>query len=639
MLRCEAVSENLQALHDGELNPMFAWRVRRHLNRCADCAAQSTSLRHLESLLRANDILPAGAAPALQPTQADFTSPFPYEEEGRSSVLPSPGGSKRATGEVGWGVRARPRLQPRVALLGGLAFAVALIATLLFSPRTTPPVQAAARVRNALQNVNTWHLKGWKTLNGKKVAWEVWGRRTPFFYREQIGENLLQDDGTQRITILTPDASAFQEKGLFLRQPSLPDSDNLPWLYKTMMKPWQEATEPYKETPQGPVFNFSDVRMEGEDLWLQHLYAIDKRTWLPISIETCKREGRPDKITLAFLQAEYDLPLPEIEEAFPQPGYAMFDALTPTDTPPTEYTVTQNGLTVQVKPLALDREGNILVRMTGWLGQALLKEGDPVHFSATAKRWASITSLNPPSNYDDRGRAYASAQWADISNGNAERGTQLMAFIPLTPLPNDAPLPTQLTVTLHVYLWVGWGEMGKRLQYQEMSLTIPLPEPGEHIAEAARQYINPDWKNHNFAPTGFENWKAQFYDARTRHYSAVTDFRNLPEEARRSLYWAEKYIAAATTREVQWHRLDMARAYCPLGGQQRARQLLQDVLNDKRFLIPTGLSPHLTPDDRRYFLEKNREWNERQYQEARTMLREIDAGNRKWRTVSKSQGE
>ena len=47
----------------------------------------------------------------------------------------------------------------------------------------------------AIQRVNTWHLRGWRLHEGQRVPWEIWGRRSPFYYREQVGEEVTVDDG------------------------------------------------------------------------------------------------------------------------------------------------------------------------------------------------------------------------------------------------------------------------------------------------------------------------------------------------------------------------------------------------------------------------------------------------------------
>jgi anti-sigma factor RsiW len=52
MSSCRAVQENLTAWVDGELSPRWTERVREHVTRCADCAAELESLRASIALQR-----------------------------------------------------------------------------------------------------------------------------------------------------------------------------------------------------------------------------------------------------------------------------------------------------------------------------------------------------------------------------------------------------------------------------------------------------------------------------------------------------------------------------------------------------------------------------------------------------------
>ena len=50
-MNCEAAQAELKAYQDGELDRLGAWRVRRHLGRCAPCARELRMIRKLNALL------------------------------------------------------------------------------------------------------------------------------------------------------------------------------------------------------------------------------------------------------------------------------------------------------------------------------------------------------------------------------------------------------------------------------------------------------------------------------------------------------------------------------------------------------------------------------------------------------------
>jgi len=62
-------------------------------------------------------------------------------------------------------------------------------------------------VEAALSAVNTWHYR-LETHQWKASTVGSLGTRTPFFYREQIGSQIVQDDGKARSQIFGSD-SAF----------------------------------------------------------------------------------------------------------------------------------------------------------------------------------------------------------------------------------------------------------------------------------------------------------------------------------------------------------------------------------------------------------------------------------------------
>src|ERR1043166_9351141 len=71
-MRCDIVRDNMTALHDGELNPVLAWRIRRHATGCASRAMEVESIERLNSAL----------------LRADVVDHVPTHRAGRSFVSP-----------------------------------------------------------------------------------------------------------------------------------------------------------------------------------------------------------------------------------------------------------------------------------------------------------------------------------------------------------------------------------------------------------------------------------------------------------------------------------------------------------------------------------------------------------------------
>src|SRR5205807_9953043 len=56
-MNCEAAQAELKAYQDGELDRLGAWRVRRHLGRCAPCAEELQMIGKLNELLLSADLV------------------------------------------------------------------------------------------------------------------------------------------------------------------------------------------------------------------------------------------------------------------------------------------------------------------------------------------------------------------------------------------------------------------------------------------------------------------------------------------------------------------------------------------------------------------------------------------------------
>ncbi len=525
----------------------------------------------------------------------------------------------------------RIKLVPRVVC--GFAITLTLVTCLLVYPRVTRPVNAAASVYQALAKVNTWHLTGWKLQDGHQVAWEVWGRRKPFFYREQIGSSIVLDDGIQRLSIYGP-RPGIQSGGICLIHPSLRDDDNVPWSYTRMVLQWRDAGKPGQRTAKGPVFNFNACNMDGLGVNTDHLYFVDGGTWLPTRYEkrTYPADHEKSRHAVEVLDAEYDVSIPaSASAAVAPPGYRTFDAMKTPDRVPREGTVSANGLTLHCQPLAMDKLGNVLVQLRGWLGSTIVPSsgvGD-VHFQVDTQRWLSERAMDPPVNHDNQGRAYVGVHWSALDEGNPDPNTYLMLFVPLEPLPGGSAPPKLLTASFDATVFAGWGAPNMLVR-EKMTLSTSLPQIGPPIAVAIGHFGKFDGRQHSIRYGGYENLMTAIYSYRARNYGPIVDFLK-PDapEMHRYIYWREQAIASGVSMDVQLDRIYLAHIYKSLGNATRSRRLLLDVLHEKRFLKPQALPVDRSPAGYADAEKQVRQWNQRYFGEAREMLRKIDKSGAK----------
>jgi hypothetical protein len=305
-MRCERARAEIKAWQDGELGPVSAWRLRRHLRRCPACAAEAASLRRLDALLRATDLF--------EPETAAV--PESGRPRGRLPVRPA----------------------PRIAFAALAVAAAVLVAVVL--PSSLPRRSLAAEVGRALERANTWHLSGWKRIGGERVPWEVWGRRRPFLFYEKVGGDITFDDGRERLRIFAPDAKLGRPSGLVVRTRAVPD----PWggvslSYRTMIDQWDwkqprtphgQVHGPVRETADEAVFRqpaHAGVSLPGVNV--NQMYTVDKRTRLPLRYRLRYNRGTSEWFTES-LEARYHLALPAEVTAPPSPaGYSVVDVRVP----------------------------------------------------------------------------------------------------------------------------------------------------------------------------------------------------------------------------------------------------------------------------------------------------------------------
>jgi hypothetical protein len=515
-----------------------------------------------------------------------------------------------------------------IRILGGAAVTTGLCAALLTLPALHHSSSSmASRVRQALEEVHTWHLRGWKLQNGKPIPWEVWGRRSPFLYREQVGPDLVLDDGRQRTSLFAPLTRLGWKPtpGIVLKTPSMTESENVRWSYQQMVTMWRTDLKPFAETPEGMVFNFpeSGVFIGGDrGSMTDLLYTVDRSTCLPVHYEA--RLGRGDaKQTIAMLTADYNAPIPDrlIDPPSAPAGYQTYDTTQPAAPQRLENAVTVQGITVQAMPLLMDEQGNVLLRIKGWLGNRLIDRNNPaISLGIAADRWADADHhiMRTPANTDDQGRPYTEVFWDGIQYGSSER---LMLLVPAEPLSPGSALPTKLM--LHVTATMSMssrlsGTMGmgdSTLSTHHLMLVVPVPAPTTpNMAQGAFDFLDRDWQHRIHSVDGQDDLTAAMDGARANFYSAVIDHRN-PDRVHltRAAYWTEKYLEHANAYSgKQLQRYFLARLYHILGNNSRARQLLQETVDDthspadSRSSSMTSVQFRKMEADDRHIYESNR---------------------------------
>ncbi|HLK59861.1 MAG TPA: hypothetical protein VKU00_25085, partial [Chthonomonadaceae bacterium] len=381
-MQCRFARERMREMagERGIVPGRLALAVRWHLLGCASCRREWQRLQKLLLLARN---LPAPALPSALKARV--------LAEIAADPLPLP-------------TTKGPYLMRTSMLVS--AVTICLVAVFLIWPHTHGRVNLAeADVKQALQSVNTWHLSGWKMKNGEQVPWEIWGRRKPFFYRESFGGEEIWDDGTTRMQLLPAAPKRMQGPSIALCIPSRMGPESIGWNFlpgpinswNRWALPAQDAKErtysvaqsdislakPLRQTDLLTFSNDSVLPIRYEQMTRQYL----KATPGPEPDPAAPQESNLEKQWVSVhLDAQYDMPLPpEVERPLQSPaGYPILDATGPVTDPDItrECALTQHGFTVQALPVQMDRNGNVALVVSAWLGnQSLSKHPLPLLFS------------------------------------------------------------------------------------------------------------------------------------------------------------------------------------------------------------------------------------------------------------------
>ncbi|MGV3722734.1 MAG: anti-sigma factor family protein, partial [Actinomycetota bacterium] len=391
-MQCQAVLKRLNLVVDGERLPGLGAYAETclHCARCVRCRAAWAMLRGQRRLCRA---LPVGAVPS--ELRARVLSSLPPME-------PAMPGARRRTARRGW--LAGAAAVGALAVIGG--------GTLLSG---TGSQVLASDVGASISRARSWHLVGWRKVGDRQQSWEVWGRRAPYLYREQSGDDLLVDNGATRLQTF----SKGNGKVLAVRMPSQRTPESARWTRLTVGQNWSRE-EPWSVTRDTLIFRWTDSGMQGPGSVAHDYFFVDRRTKLPRRWEYRHVKGEREEV-VEMMTAEYNVaPPPAASLAAPPPGSTVVDAMGATGSlPPGENAQSAGGVTAQLIPVKAAPDGTVLIRLRSWLGNARMDlQGGPLFTSIAHPIWARTIDgkAHPWPVKDELGRPYV---WVhDLRNGS-----------------------------------------------------------------------------------------------------------------------------------------------------------------------------------------------------------------------------
>jgi len=506
---CEEIQEQLNAFYDGELNGQDAKSINAHISDCEQCRREYQSIESLRVLLRDNDILD--------------TRPL--------------------------AIVAQPVKRMRIARLGMAAAAACLIAGVIVTGSMRPRKSFAAEVQDAIAHTTTYHLRGWRQAGGKKIDWEVWGRRYPYVYCEKVGGDWVYDNGIVQTRIYAPDPASGRLTGTVVKVESsngkFSDASAPEWNHMIDPGFWHDGQiewlKPIARTSASVTYGrqFPLGTMAGVNA--NELFTIDQRKRLPVHYclryKTSKVEWVSQDMTI-----DCDVNLPKEAYVIPAtPEYRIVD-LRPKGIPPSSQmgpdTDLRIGLSLKTQPMVVAHDGTIAIA-TNVSPQTTRPEpaiGPPFSFSVAPAQTMVVECL------DMHGKL-CSAPYMDAFYDSSPPGN----FLVLTPI-DDLPagwrpvrvkLPVTTTVRVAVTGIDMLGSDGRpvaqrawntELTKETNTVSIPLMQPG--IAQEMAPFLS-----RNAGPYG--------------HFSK-RDIERQIASAHRSYWWGKRdYIAPASGGPVK----------------------------------------------------------------------------------------
>ncbi|MGC4045017.1 MAG: hypothetical protein QM758_14600 [Armatimonas sp.] len=400
------------------------------------------------------------------------------------------------------------------------------------------------------------------------MKWEIWGRRTPFFYREQIGDDILLDNGKKRAHFVppTPAKSIFGRlKGFALIQRSLGANTatlsdaRAGFMAGIGSDPTRWRTDGIEDNQRVLTSTMTYMMRtkylrETTQLFLSPWKSLPQR-YRVVQVETTthyKPIGKEE--VRAELDAKYDVAIPTGLDTFPAPTAEtpVYDMTATCIAPEAQgENVTQsNGLTVTATAKIRDSEGCLLVNLAYWLGDTKLvaQTGDGFGVDLSIPQGATLGVDNLGRHYTKLHRIYYDQ-------------TQLY-LCPEEPYKPGEPHPTHITLTLPIqlskYERMGTSGQSAKLLAEDMTMRVALPtQEGDLGWDNSDELRNAQAFRFDFAATK-ASMRAQMYSQRLWRITAEGKQtfvdplpREKPEERarriKRHVYWLRK-TADATDR-------------------------------------------------------------------------------------------
>jgi hypothetical protein len=260
-----------------------------------------------------------------------------------------------------------------------------------------------------------------------------------------LGDQIRVDNGRERLEVTTVESGG--RSGVVLRTRSRPALDD--WTIHPDRLFAAGPKEPHPDKAGWRTTTFT-TRLKGETPLEARTvqFVVDRGANVPIQyvVRTGDESTPTDSLTLDY---GAELPPSVTQPRWPE-GYRTIDLLqtSPARTTSAPGMESAGAFTVQATPLSVDRSGNVLVRVRGWLA------GVPLDTDAPFLTWVSDQQSgdSAPVATDERGRdyRYVPLQWLRLLQHLRLNGDRLMVFAPVQPLGRTAALPRRLTLKLRV---------------------------------------------------------------------------------------------------------------------------------------------------------------------------------------------
>jgi hypothetical protein len=205
---------------------------------------------------------------------------------------------------------------------------LALVSVVLAFRFTKPISNDTLQLGPEFISPKSWHLTGWKSIDGKKVPWEIWGQLNPPFSYERLGES-------RRWT---------QNKQDYFLTPPIKD-------YPSVL---------LKNLPATPINRLALLQPWG-------VGEIDPATKLHQHYKTPDEAKNQSE---SELKAEYNIALPDQIKTISvnsTPAIDMKEPLRPIATTPN--TFSGEGITLKGRFVSQDDEGNLRIDLEAVVGQ------------------------------------------------------------------------------------------------------------------------------------------------------------------------------------------------------------------------------------------------------------------------------